>query len=276
MRILYVSDLDGTLLDNNQKIPSHSINIINELISRGLLFTYATARSFATAKKVTDKLMLELPVITNNGAAIVDSTTGANIVDMSFHTDFINEIKTHIERFNMTPIIYAKAHNLETCSWLNHLKKPAIDEYLSQPHRQNDPRLNPVASIGDFPSTGIFYVIWMGTYEELLPIFLELKNNSRCQLNFEKQLYGQYYWLEIMPIHATKANAILTLKSRLHCDKVICFGDGINDIQMFKAADYSYAVSNANNQLKSVATDVIMSNEQQGVALWLQENGNLK
>ena len=45
MKVLYVSDLDGTLITRNERISEYNLGILNALIGRGLLFTYATARS---------------------------------------------------------------------------------------------------------------------------------------------------------------------------------------------------------------------------------------
>ena len=53
----------------------------------------------------------------------------------------------------------------------------------------------------------------------------------------------------------------------------MCFGDGKNDISMFRAADECYAVANAVEELKEIATGVILSNNEDGVAKWLEENG---
>ena len=75
-----------------------------------------------------------------------------------------------------------------------------------------------------------------------------------------------------MPHTASKSHAILQLKELLHCDKVVVFGDGINDIPMFKIADECYAMANAIDDLKQIATAVIDSNENDGVAKWLVEN----
>lgn len=272
MKTLYVTDLDGTLLDNNQNIPTNSANIINDLISKGVLFTYATARSFYTAKKVTYNLNINLPVITNNGVSLVHPNSGEIIIDISFKTIFLRELKKLIETLRIFPIIYSRKGSKETCSWLIQNLSPAIVEYLNQPTRQQDPRLCPVNTIDDLLSGNIYYVIWMGTYEEILPIILAIQNNKDCRYIFEKQQNGPYYWLEVMPIGATKANAILALKNAIGCDQIVCFGDGANDCHMFEIADYSYAVSNATAQLKAIATDVILSNEQEGVALWLKEN----
>ena len=53
MKTLYVTDLDGTLLNTQDKISEYSLNIINDLVDKGLLFTYATARSLVSASVVT-------------------------------------------------------------------------------------------------------------------------------------------------------------------------------------------------------------------------------
>lgn len=56
------------------------------------------------------------------------------------------------------------------------------------------------------------------------------------------------------------------------CEKIVAFGDGKNDVDMFELADESYAVENAHEDLKKYATDIILSNEEDGVAQWLAQN----
>ena len=75
-----------------------------------------------------------------------------------------------------------------------------------------------------------------------------------------------------MPKKATKANAILELKKLLSCDRVISFGDAINDLPMFSVSDECYAVANAKDEVKEKATAIIGSNNDDGVAKWLEEN----
>ena len=58
----------------------------------------------------------------------------------------------------------------------------------------------------------------------------------------------------------------------LNVQKVVVFGDGRNDIDMFKIADESYAVKNAVDDLKNIATGVIDMNDNDAVAKWLKEN----
>ena len=77
-----------------------------------------------------------------------------------------------------------------------------------------------------------------------------------------------------MPITASKANGILQLKETYNFDRVVTFGDAINDVPMFQISDECYAMDNACEELKSIATKVILSNNQDGVALFLQEKFN--
>ncbi len=58
-------------------------------------------------------------------------------------------------------------------------------------------------------------------------------------------------------------------------DRIVVFGDSINDIPMFQIADEAYAVENALPELKQYATRVIASSEEDGVAKLLKERTGL-
>ena len=75
MPTLYLSDLDGTLLRSNQHTSTFTNETINRLVGEGMLFSYATARSFNTARKVTSGMDAQIPLIVYNGAFIVDNKT---------------------------------------------------------------------------------------------------------------------------------------------------------------------------------------------------------
>ena len=75
MTTLYVSDLDGTLLRSNETTSEYTNSIINGLADRGMIFSYATARSLITAKKVTNGIKAKIPLIVYNGAFIIDNVT---------------------------------------------------------------------------------------------------------------------------------------------------------------------------------------------------------
>ena len=77
MPTLYVSDLDGTLLNREDRLSPYTIRVLQEVQQReDVYFSYATARSHVTAAQVTQGLTVALPVIVYNGAFIIESGTG--------------------------------------------------------------------------------------------------------------------------------------------------------------------------------------------------------
>ena len=89
MSNLYVSDLDGTLLRSNEVTSKYTNQVINSLVEKGMIFSYATARSLVTAKKVTEGINAKIPLIVYNGAFVIDNITEkiliANYFDDSVH-----------------------------------------------------------------------------------------------------------------------------------------------------------------------------------------------
>ena len=75
MSDLYVSDLDGTLLRSNEVTSNYTNQVINSLVEQGMIFSYATARSLVTAKKVTEGINAKIPLIVYNGAFVIDNIT---------------------------------------------------------------------------------------------------------------------------------------------------------------------------------------------------------
>ena len=67
MKTLYVSDLDGTLLRSDVSTSDYTNRTINRLARQGMLFSYATARSYSTSAKVTRGLDAHIPLIVYNG-----------------------------------------------------------------------------------------------------------------------------------------------------------------------------------------------------------------
>ena len=69
---LFISDLDGTLLNGNAEVTEFTRDTLNRLMAKGLNFTAATARTLASAGKILLGLDLKLPVILMNGVIIYD------------------------------------------------------------------------------------------------------------------------------------------------------------------------------------------------------------
>ena len=105
---------------------------------------------------------------------------------------------------------------------------------------------------------------------ELQPLYKRVKHIEGINCIFQQDKYRPEYWLELCPGNATKATAIQKVKKLCGCQKVIVFGDSANDIPMFRVADEAYATKNASNELKEIATEIIESNNADGVAKWLE------
>ncbi len=131
-------------------------------------------------------------------------------------------------------------------------------------------RTNTVNAVTDLKSGNLFYITCIDKPHKLKPLYEKYKGMFHCV--YQTEMYTKEQWLEIMPLNASKANAIRQLKAILGCEKIVAFGDGKNDVDMFELADECYAVENAHEDLKKHATDIILSNEKDGVAQWLARN----
>ena len=271
MKTLYVSDLDGTLLRSDEKISEFTNDTINTLVKEGMYFSYATARSYNTAKKVTKGLNAKIPLIVYNGAIIVDNVTGEILASNYFNDEEITEILDDLIKHNVYPIVYSFINGVEKFSYVQQLNTDESQEFIDT--RKNDVRNNPVGNVSDLYNGNIFYMTCIDKKEKLEPLYLKYKEKYHCV--FQEDMYLHSQWLEIMPTEASKSNAISQLKKHLDCDKVVVFGDGINDVDMFKMADEAYAVANACTELKQYSTQVIESNNNDGVAKWLLAHKNV-
>lgn len=272
MKTLYVTDLDGTLLNTHETISEYSKEVINKLVEEGMLFTYATARSSISAAVAAKGLSTKVPIIAFNGAFIINPANG-EILLSSFFTE---EQKTYFKNIflenQVSPLVYAYVNGIEKVTWRTVMENDGIRDYLRR--RKGDKRMNPLTEerAGELYLGDTFYYTCIGSREELLPVYEALKDNEEVNCLFHPEIYREEYWCEILPKKATKANAILELKKLWDCDRVVSFGDAVNDIPMFEISDECYAVENAVEELKKVATGIIESNENDGVAKWLLEN----
>lgn len=267
---LYVTDLDGTLLRSNETVSDYTSSVINSLVDKGMLFSYATARSLITAKKVTKGITAKIPLIVYNGTFVIDNVTEKILISNYFDSSVRNVLDDLFEN-GVYPIVYAHIHGKEKFSFIPQLCTNGMTLYLNS--RKGDVRTNAVDSPDDLKKGDIFYISCIDEPEKLRPLYEKYRDRYHCV--YQTDIYTKEQWLEIMPLAASKSNAIKQLRSLLGCEKLIVFGDGKNDIDMFQLADESYAVANAHEDLKRYATDIILSNDADGVAKWLLTNARI-
>lgn len=269
MSTLYVSDLDGTLLNSKVELSTYTLDTIRELTNSGLLFTFATARSLTGALKKVSTLPVTLPAIVYNGAFIRDVKTGNAIRSCFFNDRQKEEIFEIILRHGATPIVYSYHNDSERVSYIGSKLNDGMNVYVN--NRKGDMRLRDVNSVEELFSGNVFYFTCIGTQEEMAPLNEEIVATGKYTSVYDKNIYRDDYWCEIMPKEATKAQAVQSLKEIYKCDRVVSFGDALNDRSIFEVSDECYAVENAHPYLKEIATAVIPSNDCDGVAKTLRK-----
>lgn len=267
MKNLYVSDLDGTLLRSNEITSGYTNDVINSLTEKGMIFSYATARSLITAKKVTRGICARIPLIVYNGAFIIDNAT-EEILGANYFDGAVQKLLDELFQNEIYPIVYAYVEGREKFSFVPEKCTKGMVSFVDS--RKGDIRTNAVSKPEELKKGDIFYITCIDEPEKLEPLYEKYRNTYHCV--YQKDIYTHEQWLEIMPGAASKSNAVLQLKKLLGCDRLIVFGDGKNDIDMFEIADECYAVRNAHEELKRKATAVIDSNDEDGVARWLMQN----
>lgn len=273
MNTMVISDLDGTLLRSDLSLSGFTVEAINELIKRGLNFTYATARSLNSAIRLTGRLNLSLPVITYNGACIKEPSTGEIIEILGLDDRQVGFIRETLRSWGVSPLVYTYLDGEEKVLWERGSESAGMLHYLSQ--REGDGRMLPSDSFDDLFCGEIFYMTCIeDTQERLAPVRDNLKAGGSLNCVLQREIYRPEYWMEIMDYRVSKANALDTIKKLTGMERIISFGDSINDVPLFEVSDECYAVENAVGPLKRVADDVIGSNDDDAVARWLMENFN--
>ena len=267
MKTLYISDLDGTLLNSDETLSEYTATNLNKLLDDGVVFSFATARSYTTAKKVTPNLKMKYPAVVHNGTFVVDKD-GKIIAKNTFEKHDATQIIDTLLNSGVNPVVYSLIENREQFSFVREKMNKETLSFLS--HRENDPRKREIFDNKQLYDGEIYYFTLIGDEDKTKPLYELFKDRFQCY--FQRDIYSNDYWLEILPQGATKANAVKQLANLLQCDHIVAFGDGINDVEMFEISDECYAVSNACDKLKQIATKTIDSNIQNGVVQWILEN----
>lgn len=267
MKTLYVSDLDGTLLRRDQTLSRYTLETLNGLIGEGMHFAYATARSAITARKVTQGLALRVPFVVYNGAFVLDGGSGEVLLE-NYFPDNGREILERLLGEGIYPTVYSIRAGRECMAFLPEHVTRGMKHFLDS--RLGDPRWTELQDARQLLEGAVFYILCVDEEDRLFPLYQAYRDRVHCV--YQKDIYSGEQWLEFLPAEANKANAVRRLKELLACEKLVVFGDGNNDLELFEIADECYAVSNAVEGLKAIATGVIGSNEEDGVAHWLEKN----
>ncbi|MDE5621253.1 MAG: HAD family hydrolase [Ruminococcus sp.] len=268
---LYISDLDGTLLNNDARLSDFTVKAVNGLVEKGMRFTFATARSVYSAKPITSALNINIPYILMNGVSIYNPLNDRYIKNEYISPETSSEIIGVFRENDLKCFMY-KIHNDVLIAYFTEINSQVMNSFAEvRKNNYNKPFVQ-CADLADHADEETVYFTVTGEYERLLPVKIGIEKIKGINHAFYRDTYTGKYYLEIFSESASKANGIKYLRNEYGFDEIVCFGDNLNDLTMFEESDIKIAVGNAVNELKESADFVTLPNENDGVAKWLAEN----
>ena len=271
MKRLFVSDLDGTLLNSKAQVSDKTAQIINSEIERGLHFTISTARTPTTALKIVDKLNLNLPVMLMNGVLVYDIAKKQYIRTALMEESVVMILLGMVKTKGLDCFLYGLENN-QFVAYYDSVESISLNYFRNERIMKYDKKFIEVEDLSLIAGRDIIYCMLREPKEKLESLYCELSVVKGVNTEFYPDIYSDdYYMLEIYSDKASKKTALEYLKNAGGYDSVVAFGDNLNDKPLLEASDYFYAVSNAHPQIQNLAHSVIPSNDEDGVARLIEQ-----
>lgn len=272
-RKLYITDLDGTLLNNESIVSDRSRELLNEAGRQGALITVATARTPATVDKLLNGIRLRIPAIVMTGAATWDLAERRYCDVHTIDKNICRHVEDICSTCGIRPFVYTLSGNGKLdvfyrsdsgYNGLSKAEKSFVDERRNLPLKQ-------------FHFSGRVTSEHMAVlYLAIAPIemIMEAGSNLRAIGISSVSAYPDIFnpstgILEVYANGVSKASAVKEMKQKTECDILTVFGDNLNDIPMMEVADIAIAVENALPQVKDMADIVIGPNSENSVASYI-------
>lgn len=269
---LYVTDLDGTLLNNGSMVSLHSAKILSELSDSGALITVATARTPATVVPLMQGTGTRVPYIVMTGAAMYDPLTESYCTASHIPPCDALTAMSIFNEYGINPFVYRLTSDGQTLSVYHHPQMTAQEREFYEPRAHLklkrftfEPSPEPNADVILFFATG--------KTANIMPLGAALESTGKLSVSVYPDIFtGGVSIVEVYAAGVSKASAISELAGKLGVDRVVCFGDNLNDIPMFGVADLSVAVGNAFPAVKDSADIVIGPNYDDSVARFIADD----
>lgn len=248
---MILTDLDKTLLRSDGNVSEYTQNILQDCQDRGIPIVIATARYWIGAERYIEELKPDYE-ITTDGTLIhrfgeeiysssMDAATANNIVQDLLQYDPQTEITVAAGR----QVLWNSLHIAES----EKLHKTVYYDYSKPLACQ----VNKI--VAELPDGGIA---------------AKIAEKNKCRL----QCYRGENWYAFLPEGSGKIQAIhaLTEKLGISLADIVSFGDDLNDREMLQICGTGVAVSNAIQEVKEVADEVTLSNDEDGVAVWIEKH----
>lgn len=251
---LVAIDLDDTLLNDNLEISEGTRSSLKTAIARGVVITIATGRMYASAKKIADKLDLEVPLITYQGALVKHAKDGTVLYERNVPPEVVRYVfeyasknGLHLQAYHNDTLV-AKEENEKLIGYcrLNNISYE-IEPDFDRLAEKTAPKL-----------------LMIDEPEKLDQVMTELKAVIGDKAHITK---SKPNFLEIMHPEGTKGHALTQLAAHygIRQEETIGIGDSWNDRELIQQAGLGVAMGNAVSALKEVADYVTSGNNEDGV-----------
>ena len=252
---LVVSDVDGTLVTREKVLTDAARDAVRRLSDAGIGFTIVSSRPTVGMRFLIEPLAITLPVGSFNGSSIVDPQ--------------LNPIEQHLipAAAAQTSLDVLDEFGVDIWLFTNDLWLTRNGDGAYVPNEIRAIRANPTV-VGDFAPylTAACKIVGASGDAALL---------QRCEAAMQNALgakatavRSQSYYLDVTPPGCDKGTFVQAMAKRLGIptDAVATIGDMENDLAMFRTSGISFAMGNAANHVKKMATHVTASNEDEGFA----------
>ena len=248
---IILSDLDGTLFHDDKSISDYTKKIIRQAQKKGILFGICTSRAKVNAIKYLDGI--EPDIFISNGGGMI-TLGNEKIYDCRFSEDEVKRlIKNTFEVFGPDAIISADNEN----ALYSNSKEDLPDKFWIY----ND--------FSDFHESCMKICI-----QSLDKKLIEKAASIIGLENIDYLPFSDIPWYKLSKKGATKEKAIEALCNHLKISpsQITAFGDDFNDIGMLKLCGKGIAMGNAIKEVKEAATEICQTNENDGVARWMEKS----
>jgi len=265
-RTLFVTDLDGTLLGPNGRLSPNSASLLAQAMEGGAFVSFATSRSWRDAMEALGSFLPNAPCVASGGLLVADPAGGPPLRDLRLdRSTAVAVARAFMDSGVMSFVKCVAADGRERILY-RELRHPGQRRYASigdgrflRVDEYESFILSGGSSVGESWEPALIYTVEEKAAVAVVMDRLAALRRQGCRFEFLSfhDPYTGHEWIEALPEGADKGTAALFVKERVGAARMVAFGDGANDLSLFRAADHAVAVANAVPELKAVAVEVI-------------------
>lgn len=255
---LVVTDMDGTLLNDQGKVSKEFYSAFKKLKSHNIHFAAASGRQYYSIANKLSPIVDDITIIAENGGIARRGQKELLVTQMDKERVF--ELITLLRTVKDSYIVLCgkKSSYIETT---NETFINLFNEYYARYQQVDD-----LTAVEDDEFVKIAVYHFESSEEFIYPSVKHLEDELQVKVSGPN-------WVDISHPDAHKGHALQLLQEKLGYtpEQTMVFGDYNNDLEMLGLATYSYAMENAHPDVKKVANYSTKSNENNGVEYVLEQ-----